>query len=923
MAKDPQPYIKSYLMKDKTPHPPKWATRLLAWYCRPELLEDLQGDLNEYFHRNLKERGASAARLIYLVDVLKFIRPYTLRKPSLSHPSNGQLTMKKQLLFSLRRLGRHKLTTGINILGLTLGVLSCLVIYLYVSFEFSYDKFHADGDRIYRLIVSTVKPNGSQNTWPGMAPPVGDDLRRESTGFSAVTTLKVDDSRILIPIAGKPDRIIPATNEDEQAHITFADSDYSKIFHYQWLAGNPATALQKPFSVVLTETEARRYFQTGGPQDWLGRPVIYHDSLMVSVTGIIKDWEQNSDFGFKDLISYNTIASSFLGRDVQGWNLWGSDINVYVKLSPGTTLAQAEKQLPAFFNRHNQFRDGEKGTMFLQPLADIHFNGDYTDEYGRRAYKPTLYALAGIALFILLIAAINFINLSTAQSILRAREVGVRKVLGSTRSGLIRQFLTETGIIVLLAMTLSLLLANPTIKALDGFIPQGVRLHIDAPNTWIFVGITILTTCLLAGWYPARAISSFLPVITLRGQGIQQLNSKSYLRKSLIVFQFTVSLIFIIGTMMVGRQIHYMLNTDLGFKKDAIVTVDLPWGQPNNRKAVIATEVSRIAGVQQVSINENSPEADGHGMTFLEHKGKTDEKIDADLIQIDPNYIPLYELSLVAGRNFTLADTARKGTDTTKPFSGPILTAYRAFILNETATRALGFSHPADAVGQQVSTGFNGTLGPVVGVVRDFHQQNLHEKIKPFFFTITQGAGRSLSIKLSSAALSAGQVKALMTQVETSFKKVYPESTFQSRFFDEALQRLYLREQQTAEIMNIAMGIAIFISCMGLFGLAAFTANQRTREIGIRKVLGASTPQLVSMLSRQFIVLVVLSTVIAAPVAGWGMHRWLQDFAYRTSMPWWIYIAAGAGAIVVALITVSFQAIRAATANPVTSLRSE
>jgi ABC-type antimicrobial peptide transport system permease subunit len=603
--------------------------------------------------------------------------------------------------------------------------------------------------------------------------------------------------------------------------------------------------------------------------------------------------------------------------------LWGSDINVYVKLSPGTTQAEAEKQLPAFFKRHNVFHDGEKGTFSLQPLADIHFNGDYNDEYGRRAHKPTLYALAGIALFILVIAAINFINLSTAQSILRAKEVGLRKVLGSSRSGLIRQFLVETGIIVLSAMTLALLLANPTINALHGFIPEGVRLHIGDSNTWLFAGAAILITSLLAGWYPARAISSFLPVVSLRGHGIQQLNSKSYLRKGLIVFQFTVSLVFIMGTIVVGRQIHYMLNTDLGFKKDAIVTVDLPWNQPNNRKTALATEVSALAGVRQVSISSGSPESEGHGGTYIEYNGKIDTKIDAGLIQIDTNYLSLYELPLVAGRDFTITDTARRrgkfDTANAKPGQEP----FRAFILNETATKALGFAHPADAVGQKISSGFGGILGPVVGVVRDFHSQNLHEKIKPFFLTAQQNAGSTLSIRLSSATLPAAQVRALMKEVADDFKKVYPESVFQSRFFDESLQRLYLREQQTAEIMNIAMGIAIFISCMGLFGLAAFTANQRTREIGIRKVLGATTPQLVSMLSRQFIVLVAVSTLIAAPVAGLGMHQWLQDFAYRTSMPWWIYVTAGAAAIGIALLTISFQAIRAATANPTRSLRSE
>ncbi len=374
---------------------------------------------------------------------------------------------------------------------------------------------------------------------------------------------------------------------------------------------------------------------------------------------------------------------------------------------------------------------------------------------------------------------------------------------------------------------------------------------------------------------------------------------------------------------MVGRQIHFMLNTDLGFKKDAIVTIDLPWDQPRNRKAVFATEIRRLSGVQQVSLSTASPQATGHGGTALEYKAGKDTKVDASFSQIDPPYMSLYGLTLLAGRNFTIADTARRASNPATAGSGPAQTDFRAFILNETAAKALGFNHPADAVGQQISSGFGGVLGPVVGVVRDFHSQSLHEKIEPFFFTTQQNAGGLISVKLSSAAMSPTQVKALMDQLQATFKKVYPQTPFQSRFFDESLQRLYKEDEQTAQIMNIAMGIAIFISCMGLFGLAAFTATQRTREIGIRKVLGAGVPRLVTMLSREFIGLVVLSTLIAAPIAGWAMHRWLADFAYRASMPWWIYVLAGAGAISIALLTVSFQAIRAATANPVNSLRSE
>jgi putative ABC transport system permease protein len=380
-------------------------------------------------------------------------------------------------------------------------------------------------------------------------------------------------------------------------------------------------------------------------------------------------------------------------------------------------------------------------------------------------------------------------------------------------------------------------------------------------------------------------------------------------------------LLFIIGTMMVSRQIHFMLNTDLGFNKDAIVTIDLPWGQPNNRKDVFATEIRHLAGVRQVSLNTADPQSLHHEFmgTRLEYKGPTDVTIMPGGDCIDTGYISLYGLTLVAGRNFYLADTARRSI----PASGstPAQPGYQPVILNETAASALGFNRPADAVGKQM---INGPIsGPVIGVVKDFHLDDMHQKIRPFLFSTQAGTASQLSIKLSSAGLSAAEVKKLMTNMESVFKKIYAGTAFQSRFFDESLEQLYTQERQTSQIMNIAMGIAIFISCMGLFGLAAFTANQRTREIGIRKVLGAGVPQLVSLLSREFILLVGLSTVIAAPVAGWAMHRWLQDFAYRTSMPWWIYVVAGVAAVVIALLTVSYQAIRAATANPVESLRVE
>jgi len=816
--------------------------------------------------------------------------------------------LPKQLLFALRRLGRHKLNTTINVLGLTLGVLACLVIYLFVSFEFSYDKDHPDGDRIYRLVRIFTNPDGEEGPGTGLTPPLATDLQRELPGFGTLAGIYVDDSRVIVPNAGgkggaSTPRSFSELRPGELHHIAFVQPSIMTIFPRKWLAGNPGTALSNPFSVVLTRTEAERYFGGVNPQEWLGRTLVYHDSLTMSVTGIVDDWTQNSDLPFTDLLSYNTIATSFLQKDMNGWNMWETAAQAYVKLAPGVTPAQAERQLPAFVDRH-KLQKSDKIRLALQPLADIHFNSLYNDNYGRRAHKPTLYALIGIALFILLIASINFINLSTAQAVQRAREVGVRKVLGSSRRGLTMQFFVETGLIVTAALSLALLLANPVIHALQGFIPQGVGLHLGNPVTLAFIGLTLIVTCLLAGWYPARVLSAFLPVVSLRGQGTQQLNSRSYLRKSLIVFQFTVSLLFIIGTLAMGRQMHYMLNNDLGFDKDAILTVDVS-EVPRTKVRLLATELSRMPGVQQASIASGTPAGNGHPGTALEYKGSSDRKVDAGCDVIDGNYIPLYGLTLLAGRNFFAADTTG------------------AYIINESASRGLGFQHPADALGKVVSSGFGGYVGPIVGVIRDFHAESYHEAIKPFFYVAKNQWNNLISLKLTAANRTVAQVSPLLAGIEQRFHAVSPNAGFNARFFDEALAQQYKTEQKTAQILNLAMAIAIFISCMGLFGLAAYTASQRTREIGIRKVLGASVPHLVSLLSRDFVGLVLLSTGIAAPIAGWAMHQWLQDFVYRTSVPWWLYAIAGLGAVAIALVTVSFQAIRAATANPVDALKSE
>jgi putative ABC transport system permease protein len=805
-----------------------------------------------------------------------------------------------------RNLARHKVNTTINVLGLTMGITVCLIIFLLVRFELSYDRFHPDGNRIYRIVATSSRPDGDRQ-FGFITTALPDAARAEISGFESVAAFDNLYSAVSVPREGRENEVFEAAKQGEGASpIIIAQPQFFAVFHYRWLAGNAATALNDPFKVVLSEKEATKYFGPQRPDQWLGRQVIYRDSLLVTVSGIVADWEQHSDYAFRDFVSFATIAHSFLKNDFESsWSMWDYDAQSIVKLAPGVTKAQVERQLPAFMARHIVGPKENKMALSLQPLADIHFNEKYEDDFARKASLPTLYGLAAIAAFILLIAAINFINLATAQSVQRAREIGVRKVLGGRRPAIILQFLSEALLIVLFATTLALLIADPLLAAVQSLLPRGVKLDVFQGSTLAFLAITVVLTCLLAGLYPAKVLSSYQPALSLKGQGIQQLNRKSYLRKSLIVFQFTVSLIFIIGTLIVGRQIHYVLNTDLGFDHDAIVIIRAGQNGPNHKRAVLAQKFRELPDVQMVARHMEAPTAKGHPGTSIEYKGATDSKISASFDMCDTEYIRLYGMHLVAGRNLLPSDTIHE------------------FLVNETCAQQLGFRHPADALGHLVVIGMNNAKGPIVGVIRDFHSKSLHEPITPFFMSTGEWAERDISVKLSTSGQSVGHLKDVLARMEKAWTAVYPTKKFEYSFFDESIARLYEKEEKTAKIMNIAMGIAIFISCMGLFGLAAFIAEQRTKEIGIRKVLGASVTDIVSMLSRDFILLVVIAIVIASPVAWYFMHQWLQDFAYRVPISWWIYGIAGAGAIGIALLTVSFQAIRAARANPVESLKAE
>ena len=504
------------------------------------------------------------------------------------------------------------------------------------------------------------------------------------------------------------------------------DPQYFDIFKYEWLIGNPKNALNEPFKVVLSEQKARTYFGNIPLNSMVGKEIIYEDSVRVSVAGIVKAWKQPSDFVFTDFISFATIRASQLKKsiDLDQWNDIWSASQAFVKLPEGATPAQFTSQFQRFGNVHFTKAMDLKFTPALQPLADLHFNDDYDDNYSRKAHLPTLYGLMAIAAFILLIAAINFINLATAQSAQRAKETGIRKVMGSSRANLVFQFLSETATLTLVAVLISLLLVSPILSAFQSLTPEGLTVNLFSWQTLGFLLFVTITTSLLAGFYPSWMLSSYVPALTLKGQTTSKGGEKGYLRKGLIVFQFTISLVFIIGTLMVSRQLNFMRNKDLGFRANAIVSI-----RPgrDDKGPVLAQKIRQLAGVERVTMEWFPPMGQAFMVTKLTYRGPK-KAIDMDVSAKvgDENFIPLYQLRLLAGRNYLKSDSLRE------------------MVINETYAKALGFKKPADALNQLIS--FQDKTVPVVGVVADFHEQSFHEKIGPVFIAYMPQA-RNIGVK--------------------------------------------------------------------------------------------------------------------------------------------------------------------------------
>jgi putative ABC transport system permease protein len=811
--------------------------------------------------------------------------------------------IKKQFIIALRTFRRNKLFSLINILGLSVGISAALVIYLIAQYDFSFEKFQKDGSRIYR-IVTLSQFSGSSYPNSGVPYPLTAAVRKDLSGIEESAWFFTGGiSKTAIPKAGSAPLVFKA-----EPGILYADDHYFRLFpFYQWIAGSP-TSLMAPFQTVISESRAKIYFPGLPLSQVLGKTVIYDDSLPCKVAGIVKDLQENTDLQFKDFVSLMTLSHSSQQDQINtDWGSVTSSSQLFVRLSPGTDSRAIERQLTGL---RLKYTDDKKDTTnktahLMQPLADIHFSGPYDNFDQRQANKPTLYGLLLVAVFLLALGSINFINLTTAQAAKRTKEIGIRKTMGSSGRQLIFQFLSEAFLLTLVSGLLSLALIPWLLKVFSDFTPSGLSFDLmHRSDILFFLAGLIVGVSFLSGFYPALILSRLKPALVLKNQAYTgtATTRRAALRKTLTVFQFVIAQVFIMGTFLVSKQISYALNKDMGFKKEAIVFFRTPYGvtHPETRQALLKDKLTRLPGIDLVSLGGAPPAADGtwsQGMTY--NDGKKEIKTDVQIKNTDSNYIRLYGLNLLAGHMAQKSDSPRQ------------------LVINQTYAHLLGFNDPQQALGRPIG----GSV--IVGVMADFHQASLHKPIKPLAL-ITGGNDRYfVHIALQKPGAGNANWSATLTQIGRAFKEVYPEDEFEYHFFDDSIAKFYTEEQHIARLLVWATGLTIFISCLGLLGLVIYSTQLRIKEIGIRKVLGASILQIVSILSKDFVKLVGIAFLIAVPVAWWGTWKWLGNFAYRTTISWWIFPLSGGSMILIALVIMGFRTVGAANANPVDSLRSE
>lgn len=802
--------------------------------------------------------------------------------------------IRNYLRSAFRNITRHKFISFINIFGLTIGLTCCLLIVIYVINELSYDKFNANANDIYRVTRSFNTADGVESLHLGaVAPPFGPLLKNEFSDIKKVTRVYPNGSRLVIRYKDK------LLTEDG---AYFADENFLDFFNTPTLKGDPKLALSEPFSVMMTEDLARKYF---GNEDPINKVVRLGNEFNFKVTGIFKPFPANSQIHPKMLLSFNTLKDPAVYGQKQLETNWGNNaFFTYVLFPKGYDVNKIAAQFPRFIDKYVGNKESKNSKLYFQKFLDIHLNSHLDDELEQNGDIKRVMIFSAIALFILLIACINYMNLSTARSALRAREIGIRKVIGAQQKEIITQFLSESVLITAFSLVLAMGITYAVLPLVNTF--SGLSLTIDVLYKPFIVAVIVampFVIGIISGIYPAIFMSSFKPIKVLKGLLKVGSGNVSF-RKVLVVIQFSISIILIVATTIVFQQLRYMQQKSLGFDKEHVLNMRNPFNP--TQFEVFKNEITRDGLVKNVARSSRIPSGrllDDQGVSVIQNGAMKMVNADIKYINVDHGFVPTFAMKMAAGRNFS-KDYA---TDSSN------------YLINASAAKILGWDNAEKAIGQEINYG--GARGKIIGVVNDFHFESLHQKIIPLLMRMPSFANNNygrISIKIDGA-----HIPQAINAIEQSWKKIQPEVPFEYLFLDQRFQLLYETEQQQGSLFTIFSFIAIFIACLGLFGLSAFTISQRVKEIGVRKVLGASIPQIVTELSKDFLKLVFIASIIALPIAWYSMNKWLLDFAFRINIQWWVFVMAGIIAVLIAFVTISFQSIKAASANPVKSLRSE
>ncbi len=877
-------------MKRKIPNaPPRWADRMLEWYCDPSILDEVQGDLHEAFFARQSRVGILKAQLLFIYEVL-FSLKWRNRKRYQIHSFNSFTMWNNYFKIALRNFSRHKLYSFINVFGLALGIACVLLLTLFVINENNYDRFHTNANRIFRIAQKLKDAQGVVIEHSASLP------------WAAGPALQTDYPDVVNVRMYKAWQKSPLINYEElekgfyEEEVFFVDTTFFRIFSFPLVKGNPETALQNPQSVVITESMATKYF---GDADPMGKTLELENALELTVTGVAKDVPSNSHFHFDFLIPLLNIGDIFQATGNQwGWTGWyWNPVHTYVLLPERYTELTFNDELKKFVAKN--FPEGlrDENELHTQRLTDIHLRSNLYQEIEPGRSESSIQIAISIAAFILLIASINFVNLTTAQSTQRAKEVGLRKVMGSTRSKLITQFFSESILLCVLSFALALGLMALCLPAFEGLVETQLNLEqLIKPDLVVIVLLCVLALGVVAGLYPAILLSGYQPVKILKATGTSSTGGFAALfRKSLVVLQFTISVVLVISTIIIFQQHQFLTEKSLGFAKDEIVMIPIQGTTIKQKRTDFKNELKKNSQVVAACAISDILGRDVPNRPF--GIPGYDDRQDLPGLFTDHDFVQTFDVDLIGGRDFS-EDNAND---------------VNTFIINKAMLEVL-----KDKQWENQPIQWGSQPHPIIGLVDDFHFADLRQTVRPLFIGFADSFLGYIAVRVRP-----GDVMATIRALDETWRLFEPERPFIPFFLNDELNQIYKAEKNMGAVVSTFSGLAIVIACLGLFGLATYTVNLRVKEIGIRKVLGAAVHDIVGLITKDFVVLVVVANIIAWPLAWYVMDKWLGSFVYRTEIGWWIFALVGALTLIAALLTTGFQSLKAASMNPTEIIKEE